>query len=154
MSTLEASLLNDLAEEFRVRCARPVVRGLQSLGRESMTSGDDTPLGNVWDEVCVQVQGQESVFWDIYLEEIQRAATHHVRKCSPTEQRIMWLATNEGTDWLCEREDASEGPFRESTSSPYDEDDIALWVTEGVLAMAADWSNPRIRRYQELGLEM
>jgi len=38
---------------------------------DGMQSGDDTPLKNIWDEVCVQVQGEESAMWDTYSETIQ-----------------------------------------------------------------------------------
>ncbi len=34
-----------------------------------MQSGQDTPLKNVWDEICVQVQGEESFFFKAIWEQ-------------------------------------------------------------------------------------
>ncbi len=34
--------------------------------RDCLLSGDDTDLVSVWEEICIQVQGQESFDWDAY----------------------------------------------------------------------------------------
>jgi len=39
---------------------------LQAMS-DGMQSGDDTPLENLWDELCGQVQYRQSMFYDAYL---------------------------------------------------------------------------------------
>lgn len=40
---------------------------LELRDKELLTSGNDSGLKNVWEEVCVQVQGEQSYYWDAYL---------------------------------------------------------------------------------------
>ncbi|MBS3948993.1 MAG: hypothetical protein KGZ57_11990 [Dethiobacter sp.] len=49
-------IISDIAESACEIIAKKVIRKLQQL--KDMLSGDDTPLKNVWDEICVQVQGE------------------------------------------------------------------------------------------------
>ena len=36
-----------------------------------LLSGDDSGLENTWEEVCSQVQGEESFHWDVYINTIE-----------------------------------------------------------------------------------
>jgi len=38
---------------------------------EHLLSGDDTGLKNTWDEICVQVRHEHSVYWRFYLIQIK-----------------------------------------------------------------------------------
>ena len=44
---------------------------LQQMKGDLLVSGDDSVLQNTWEEVCVQVQGEESFFWEIHLDIIE-----------------------------------------------------------------------------------
>ncbi len=63
-------IISDLAEAVGKRLGRKVIRS-QTKMTDSMQSGDDTPLKNIWDEICVQVQGEQAEMWDDYLNTIQ-----------------------------------------------------------------------------------
>lgn len=70
-------IISRLADLECKRLSRKVIRGLQKM-TEGMQSGDDSVLANVWDEVCVQVQGQEFVMWDVYLDTISSVIVGHL----------------------------------------------------------------------------
>lgn len=53
------------AEALCRRISRRVIRDCQAR-KDCLLSGDDSVLGNLWDEVCVQVQFRVSVYWDVY----------------------------------------------------------------------------------------
>jgi len=109
---------------------------------EGMQSGDDSPLKNVWDEICVQVQGEESIMFDAYLDTIRSFIQDEVKKLDIQTKQVIWLQTNEGIDW---EEDNSN-----QDSPIYCEDDIAEYILQRfVLPEAANWNNKRIEKYLE-----
>lgn len=64
----QARIVNDLSEVITQKLVGKCKRYLHSL--PAMLSGDNSGLANVWDELCVQVQGEHSYYWDAYLETI------------------------------------------------------------------------------------
>jgi hypothetical protein len=104
-------------------------------------SGDDSELGSVWDEICVQLQFEQSAFWDAYEDTITRLVTGEVAKLNAFEQEAVWLQTEEGWDWS--GEDESD---RDSTPVSYPSV-VDYLVKEYVYADAGRWTNPRIRQY-------
>lgn len=56
----ESTIVADLAEQVCKRITRSTIRGLQSMERG--LSPEDSGLENPWDEICVQVQCQESIY--------------------------------------------------------------------------------------------
>ena len=102
-----------------------------------MQSGDSR-LINLWDEICVQVQ--RSVFWKDY-EDVVYVLIHGAVKQLPVELvRAIWLQTNAADAW----EDDEE-----PTEIPVCDSDIVEHILGEVLGTAADWSNSRIRSYNE-----
>jgi hypothetical protein len=110
---------------------------------EGMQLGNNTPLNNLWDEICVQVQGEKSVFWDDYLVDISLVIQHVVENLDTEIKQAIWLQTDAGKDWETDREDHEAATFCE--------DDIKYYLQEIVLSAAAEWTNKEIEKY--LGLE-
>ena len=135
-------VLAALAEREGGRIARGVIRKLQRM-TEGMQSGADTILRNLWDEVCVQVQGQESVIWDTYLDTIDTLIQESSEKLSKDVKQAIWLQTSEGEVWLLEGDLSGDVPYT-------DEGIRAYILHEFVLPAAADWNNARIEKYKEL----
>lgn len=106
---------------------------------EGMQSGDDTPLNNLWDEICVQVQGEESVFWGAYLEDISLAIKREVGDLDTEIQQAIWLQTDIGIDWEIDNEGDDMATFCI--------DDIVDYVQYNVLSAADDWTNEEIEKY-------
>jgi hypothetical protein len=138
----ESTILCDLAEGIGRRIARQVIRTLQGM-TETRMSGEGSGLTNVWDEVCVQVQFEESVFWDAYAHTVTSLATGEFAKLAEYEKEAVWLQSPEGISWSCEDEGERE-------SAPvYDPDAIDHLVREFVYAEAGRWSNPQIRKFMD-----
>jgi hypothetical protein len=123
------------------RISRQVIRNLQGLNdKNSLLSGDDSGLVNIWDEVCVQMQLEESCFWDVYEDLIETFVRSYVEKLPDHERDAAWLITFEGESWNCEPEDDRD-------PDPVFHDDIVKHISGYVLTTGNDWSNHRIRSY-------
>lgn len=136
----ESTIVWDLAEGVGRRIARQVIRSLQGM-TETRMSGEGSGLANVWDEVCVQVQFEESVFWDAYEHTVTSLVAGEFAKLAPHEQEAVWLQSPQGIDWSCEDEAERE------PAPVYDPDAVDHLVREFVFAEAGRWSNPQIRQF-------
>ena len=58
----EVSIIYTVAKLSASRIARKAIHDLQQM--TVTMSGDDSGLKNTWDEICVQIQQEESFFWD------------------------------------------------------------------------------------------
>lgn len=132
-----------LGEAVAKRIARSVIRHLCGM-RGSLLSGDDTPLRNMWDEICVQKQLGESVYWSAYRHELVVCIAAAVEKLRSFEQDALWLLTPEGDNWIWEDHQVQD-------NAPVCHDDIVGYLERRILSMADDWTNARIERYRQFG---
>jgi len=133
-------IISDLAHTACEKISRKVIRSLTKM-TDGMQSGDGTFLKNIWDEVCVQVQTEESVMWDSYVDTIQALILDKLAGLDVTTKQAIWLQTDEGIDWSVDSEDANK-------EIPIVSEDIAQYVlNQFVLSAAADWTNRRIEKY-------
>src|SRR5438445_2183848 len=107
-----------LADRACNRISRGVVGTLQKM-TEGMQSGNDSGLKNIWDEVCVQVQGQESSMLEAYLDTIRIVIVRTLPQVDLEAKQAIWLQTSNGLDW--ETNEKSE-------NAPVDDDDIAEYI--------------------------
>jgi hypothetical protein len=134
-------IIAEFAERECKRIAQKVIRQLKSM-TDGMQSGQDTPLANIWDEICVQVQGEESVMWEAYLDDTLALITIEATALEPMAKTAIWLQTDQGFEWSVGHEDQE--------TSTFCEEDIAQHILDTfVLSAAADWTNKRIRQYLE-----
>jgi hypothetical protein len=111
-------------------------------------SGDDSELRNAWDEVCVQVQYSESIFWeDVYLFELHRSIKSEVEALPDYVREAIWLQTAAADEWEADHEDSDEQGGRPESPPVRLEDIVEYVCNEYVLPKAGDWSNKRIRAY-------
>lgn len=139
--TLSASerIVGALARATAERLCRRAVARLAKL-RHTL-SGDDSELKSTWDEICAQVQGDESPLWDAYESAIHDALAFDVSNLPAYTQQALWLRTPEGEAW-----DVAFGD--EGTDPPGCHDDIIRYLTrQYVLQEAGRWSNSRIRAF-------
>ncbi len=137
------------------KCASPrPIRIAQSIVRETIDrlkamtdcrmSGDDSGLANVWEEVCVQVQGEQSIFWGVYLATIDALLAPAVQAMDPVVRHALWLKTEGGQDWKFDHDDEDDvGP------PTFNTDDIIEYLNERVLTAAGNFENSAIRRHRE-----
>jgi len=140
-------IISDLAHSACEKISRKVIRSLTKM-TDGMQSGDGTSLKNIWDEVCVQVQDQESVTWEAYLDTIQSLILGELVGLDSATKQAIWLQTDEGTDWSVDNED------QDGQEVPIVCEDIAKYILDGfVLSSAGTWTNKRIEKYLERGLQ-
>jgi hypothetical protein len=133
-------IILQIAQSACDRVAKKVIRNLQRM--TDCLSGDDSPLKNVWDEICVQVQYEESFMWEVYLEQIRFFTNAEVERLPPEIRAAIWLQTDQGWEWNFDHEDGE--------SVEIDEGDIIEYILyEFILEIAANWTNKRIVKYLE-----
>jgi hypothetical protein len=74
-------------------------------------SGEDTPLRDPWDEICVQVQYSNSFHWSEYDDIVRQCVASELARSPKTHLNAMWLQTDSGCNWSNDDEaDGSEIP--------------------------------------------
>jgi hypothetical protein len=108
----------------------------------SYLAGDDGNLKNTWEDLCVQLQFEESTSWDDYQFTISQVIDGALQGCPPHEKLAIWLETPFGLEWRYSDEE-------ESGIEPYVDDvELVKFIQRDHLyPMAHNWSNPRIRGY-------
>jgi hypothetical protein len=68
----ERALIYKAYKEQKIYLTHAIIKDLISLNKKDfLQSGEDSGLRNVWEEICVQVQGEFSYFWGIHDKLIQ-----------------------------------------------------------------------------------
>ncbi len=140
MSTLiyEWIVLRKFADEIVNRISNRVIRYLRTI--TTTLSGDDSPLKNSWEEICVQVQFEQSICWDVYTYTIDLAIEGEVEELQEHELAAIWFQTLDGEEW-----GFTDGSDREE---PYmDRQAVVAVIRERVLSEANSYTNARIRKY-------
>ena len=141
---------------------------------EGMQSGDDTPLKNIWDEVCVQMQTEQSALWEAYEDTMLRLIEYEMNKQNRKIIEAIWLQTEEGEDWDEENESNDEENIISRDDRHYDSEfyfvefgskapttqneipdtveynleDVTQYIlNEYVLETARRWKNKRIEKF-------
>lgn len=114
--------------------------------REPLLSGDDTCLTSVWEEICVQVQGEESHFWGAYAQIMRDQVLARLQEVSRPELEMLWLRTESGWDWLWDVVNAEKG---EAPPHPgIDEDAVAQWIVQDFIKpLAEEYESNSVSRF-------
>ena len=135
----ESSIVSTVAHEAATRITRKVIRELQRM--YDTTSGNDSELKTTWDEICVQVQYEESVHWDAYDQTVRRIIEVCLKEIPNHLREAIYLQTDAGIEWCC-NEEGEDCPV-------YEDDIIDYLAREYVYEEAGNWSNSRIRAFIE-----
>jgi hypothetical protein len=139
----ENAVVSEWARKITREIVQMVTNDLQSMGCESMLSGDDSCLETVWEEICVQVQIEESIYWDTYLEVVESFISSHVEVLSKEEILALWLKTDSGWNWAFDNHADENG----EKTAPVCFDEVVSNIKESVLDAALDFENDRIYNY-------
>ena len=135
----ESAIVRAVAEEAGRRLTRAVIKALQE--REETLSGDDSGLATVWDEICVQVQYEQSFYWDAYDDTARSFIRSRVAELPKHERDALWLQTDSAAVWEVEEPKVMD-------LYQVCDDDIVEYLTRKYLYVEAGrWSNPRIRAF-------
>ena len=127
------ALIAELGDWLADKVVRISVRRFQRMPPQ-MTD----VLKHFWDEICAQVQGEESVVGNLYQEVVADTIRSVIKDWPQLHLQTLWLRTDEGTDWLCE-EDVSVVPVNTN--------DIVNMLEQRVYDLASNVSNSRIELF-------
>lgn len=137
----ESDIVRHVADVASRHVARQTIRDLQRM--KHTLSGDDSELKTTWDEICAQVQYEQSFHWDAYDLTVRQIVSRYVADLQAHERAAIWQQTDAGIDWEC-----SDPKTREV--DPVIDDEIIDRITnEYVYLEAGRWSNHRIREFIE-----
>lgn len=138
MTRVQDALLREIALDAGRRIVDRAVGHLRGMGAQ--LSGDDAGLKNVWEEFCVQVQGEESLFWDEYIQTVEEVLAGALKSARPLESTAIWLQTDEGRDWLSENDQGNDSP-------PVSDEDSVNWLYQVIWRRADSSKHARVVAY-------
>ena len=137
-SIYEWIVLRKFAEEICNRVSNRVIRSLRS--NSTTLSGDESTLENAWEEICVQVQFEQSIDWNVYVETIDLETEGEMEQLQEHELAAIWFQTTEGEDWGFTDGDDRVEPH-------IDRQAVVAVIRDCVLSEANSYTNVRIRMY-------
>lgn len=125
-------LISEVADRICQRVSRKTIRALQRDSAQQILDVD-----NVWDELCVQVQGEKSLRYQECEDAMGLTLRHFVNALESYELEAVWLCVPEAIRSI--EFDTPSDPKLMGVA-------IYIWE-EYLLSHAAKWSNQRIRAY-------
>lgn len=151
-------LITDVAKDAENRITEKTINELRELKNNSLLSGDDSPLANIWEEICVQVQFEQSFYWKAYEYTTISIIERLISKDKEFVKQALWLQTEPGCSWQDYVYDYEEQVkdyseylrYKRENRTPFDCNDIAKYIFREILLVeAANYSNKRTERYIE-----
>lgn len=154
MSSIQGTLIGEFADAAASIVCDKAIESLIAL--DITLSGDDSTLENAWEEICVQVQGEESFFWETYEAVMGDAVLGELENLSNPDLAALWLQTDEGLEWHGEKAWEEEHSPRNKRASldyesiPFALDEIVQHIVSSYLRPAAEnFTNPNIECFLE-----
>lgn len=91
----EADVIAAFAEPICKRICRKVITDLRRID-DAQLSGEDSGLRNAWEEICVQLLDQYSIFCVDCERTTADLIARHVRGLASHELDAIWLQTDAG----------------------------------------------------------
>jgi hypothetical protein len=100
----ESAIVTAVAQEAALRVARESIAELESMTETTSNS----ELETIWEEICVQVQHEQSVFWDAYDDIVWSMIRGRVDDLPKYQREAIWLQTDAGFDWRYEEAESRD----------------------------------------------
>lgn len=110
--------------------------------RDEMLSGD-SGLQSVWEEVCAQIQGEESADWWAYEDLIQTIALTQIEQLCHNGQLALWTQTSVGWNWVYDHFSDEGG----ASVAPLELSPVVKLIEDEVLSAASDYASPALSRF-------
>lgn len=125
--------IEQLAEDTSKSVCGAVIAVLKGL--ESSHPSDDSVLNNAWEDICVQMQSEQSPNWETTYEfTILQHITAEINKLPKATLEAIWLQTDQGLDW------------DETGSPPVFDENIADYIMNHyVLPTAEEDESPNVQ---------
>lgn len=75
---IEQHLVAAWASQLSDKLIKDAIQSLAAMDSQEMISGD-SGLKNVWEEVCVQVQDEQSIYWEAYVETMEGVLAGYIK---------------------------------------------------------------------------
>lgn len=140
---IEQHIVAAWAKQLSDKFIKDSIAALEQMDSNEMLSGEDSGLKNVWEEICVQVQDEQSFFWDTYVETMEGLLAGCVELLDRDARLALWAVTEEGWDYIYDHHADDEGV----EDVPLVEDEIVAKLKDELLSVAASYSNQRITKF-------
>lgn len=143
-----------IADRLSLYWSKQVTRGIANKteafleNQKDLTSGDDTCLENNWEEYCIQVQYEESIAWNAYMDYIESLFKRFFEELPKEQQFTLWLESEDGQDWYWEENNRTRDDFEYSEAPIYFEDCVKILMT-ALHDKAIDFKSDNITNYIE-----
>lgn len=112
-----------------------------------------------------QLQDEESVYWEAYVEQAEIIIGHHISPLKIHEFVTLWLQTAEGEDWLINsgpyvtreyyeqmaEDEKAANRYSVAGDIPAHYEDVLEYIKDALYRQAMEHSNHRIRAYIDRG---
>lgn len=139
---IEQFVVAHFAEQLANQTVERVIQTLHNT-KDGMTSGDESGLQSFWEEICVQVQAEESAYFESQMSLIEYGIKTQLKRLHRTELMALWLETIEGAMWLDENLQAHDA----NDILPICLDDIVLGILDAVLNRATNFESDNVYRF-------
>lgn len=108
--------------------------------RDTLMSGDDSKLKNFWEEYAVQLQDEESFYFDNYVDTVRNLIETKISEQPEVIQNLIDFSENENFD--------EDNEF-ENHQFSYDREFSINTILEDLDSAAINFENKRVRKYIE-----
>lgn len=141
MSRIAPYIISAWAGKLGTEITNKVISELSDMDAD--LSGDNSGLLNVWEEICAQVQREESYAWPAYVETIRTLLQVAIEELDRASQMALWAVTDEGWDYIYDYGDEPDS----AVSAPLCTDDTVAHLMGQILSAAADYESPSLYQY-------
>jgi len=139
---IQQNILEKFADEISEKISRKTISSLQKI--KNTLSGDDTGLKNAWDEICLQKQDEESIYWGKYDDIVQNLILVQIKGIKEHEKLAILLQTEGGFNL---EDDNIKQEIKDNNTSFFIED-LARHISDNyVYEKASIYKNKRIKKY-------
>lgn len=136
----EYSILYNLKEYHAKKISAKVIRTLKQLKGDSLLESSDHGLKNTWEEICVQLQEVESVFWNAYDETVEQTINFVFKKVDNEILKFLSIMSDDEF-YVTEKDDFKYEDY------PYCSDSACNIVKKEIYSRARMFTNNNIKRY-------
>lgn len=137
---LEYTILYNLKEYHTNKICEKVIRILKQLKGDSLLEASDHGLKNTWEEICVQLQYEESMFWDAYDETVEQTINFIFKKVDAEILKFLSIM-NDDEFHITEKDSFMYGNYA------YSLDSACNVVKQEVYNQARIYTTNNIKRY-------
>lgn len=139
---IEQHLAAAWASQLSETLIKDAIQTLEEMDSQEMLSGD-SGLKNVWEEVCVQVQDEQSFFWETYVETMEGLLAGFVELLDTNARLALWTRTESGRDYIDDHQADDEAAL----DIPVDAVEIVAMLMDDLLSAAANHESRSISRF-------